>query len=158
MSKKLVHVTYSGEIAQAMHRTFGNSNDDLREIVDVRFQPFVMVNEDMIGAEKVTVDVNKWVIDLRFRQKADNGNFMAGRFNSALDVNAYLTILSHFGLDAEYSLSFVQRCEPMISEILLHSFRIDNGEHINARDFHGVTYIRGEFFRQFDDFFLKYGL
>jgi len=154
MTKKLVYVTYSGEIAEAMAQSFGPPVD----VLDTRFQPFISNNEELVRADRVTVDVSKWLIDLRFRQKADSGSFYGGRLNTALDVNTYLAVLDHFGFDAEYTMEYTHRMEPMIAEILLHAFCVNDNQDIRARHFHGVTYIRGEFFRQFDDFFTKYGM
>lgn len=152
---KAVQVIYTGEMLNVMEQTFGGTAAGM---TDLRFQPFASMNEDL-HKEVAIIKVDKWLMDASFRLKADEGRaFYETRLHSALDVNAYLTILSHFGFDADYYTPFVRKLEPMIADVMLHAYRINPDDRISAREFGGVTYIRGEFFRKFDDLLVKYGM
>ncbi|BAQ02690.1 hypothetical protein AVU38_gp162 [Ralstonia phage RSL2] len=158
MDKKyVVHVVYDGEVLRDMNARDSRSHYD-NGMIDLRFQAFAERNEDMKSFELATVKVDKWLMSLRFRGMADSGDFEHDRFTDSFQVNAYLAVLSHFGFDAPYNRDYIRRLEPMIAEIMLQAYRKDPESRISARDFHGVTYIRGEFFRQFDDFLVKYGM
>ena len=152
---KVVQVIYAGEMQEAMEQTFGGTP---RGMVDLRFQPFAVSNDDL-KSEVALIKVDKWLMDASFRVKADDSRtFYETRLHSAIDVNSYLTVLSHFGFDADYNTPFVRKLEPMIADVMLHAYRINPDDRISAREFGGVTYIRGEFFRKFDDLLVKYGM
>jgi hypothetical protein len=153
---KVVHVVYAGEILKAMENSFAGAAAN--GMTDTRFQPFLQMNADM-EREIETVTVDKWLMDLNFRVKADDGvPFYNSRLHSALDVNAYLAIISHFGFGADYNSTFVRKLEPMISDVMLRAFRSDTSQPISPREFNGKTYSRGEFFAKFEDFLIKYGM
>ncbi|BCM95216.1 hypothetical protein [Burkholderia phage FLC6] len=158
MDKKyVVHVVYDGEVLRSMNAQHPRSHFDNQQI-DLRFQAFAERNDDMRTFELAKVTVDKWLMSSRFIGQAHTEEFYHDGFRDEFEVNAYLAVLSYFGFDAPYSRDFARRCEGMISEIMLQAYRKDPESRISAREFHGVTYIRGEFFRQFDDFLVKYGM
>jgi hypothetical protein len=159
MSKKLlVTVVYGGEIERAFITEQG-LRGMTGPITDLRFQPFVTTNEERDAGNHVSVKCDKWLMSERFRIKVDQRQLpgLNPSWNS-IDVNAFLTVLSHFGFDAEYSMPWVRQVEPMISDVMLQAYRTDPEARRSDRLFHGTTYIRGAFFHAFDDLLVKYGM
>uniref|UniRef100_A0AAU7PF92 Uncharacterized protein n=1 Tax=Burkholderia phage vB_BgluM-SURPRISE13 TaxID=3159457 RepID=A0AAU7PF92_9VIRU len=155
MSKKpIVVVEYGGEVLKSMSFFTGAENG----VVDLRWNPFIIMNDERLGAPKVIVKVNNWVMSHRFRSQCHEERFHLGRFDSAEDVNTYLTILNHFGFEADYNRNFVQRIEPMIAEVMLQAFKVDVDARISPRAFHGEIMERSTFYSKFDDFLVKYGM
>lgn len=156
MSKKpIVVVEFGGEVLKSMAAVVPGAQNG---VVDLRWNPFISTNDERFGAPKVIVKVDNWVMSHQFRSQCHQERFEHSRFNSAEDVNAYLTILDHFGFDADYRREFVQRIEPMIAEVMLQAFKVDIDARISPRAFHGEIMERSTFYSKFDDFLVKYGM
>lgn len=156
MSKKyLVHVVYDGEVLKELN-AMGMYAD--KGMIDLRWQAFCETNEERKEAEVAIVKVDNWLMSLRFRGQVDRHQFQSERFYSAFEVNAYLTVLSHFGFDADYNRNFVRKIEPIIAEVLLQAYKVDNEARIAPRAFHGEVMERSTFISKFDDFLMKYGM
>lgn len=152
-NKPIVHVTYGGEVLKSIPN--GGSEHG---VVDLRWNPFLLTNDERREASVVTVKVENWLMSLRFRAECYGERFVGERFYAPEDVNAYLTILDHFGFDADYNRDFVRRIEPMIAEVMLQAFKVDLDARISPRAFHGEVMDRSTFYAKFDDFLIKYGM
>lgn len=152
--KCVVHVSYSGEVVRSM-RTASHLRIDPSGVIDTRFQPFADNNEERAKLPPKQIDIGEWIITEKFMNAVHTKDL---GFNSELDVNTYLTLLSHFGFDAPYTSTFVRKLEPMIAEAMLQSFLVKPVKPISDRLFNGVVYSRATFFDKFDNFLIKYGL
>ena len=123
-------------------------------ITDIRFLPFIDYNIDKHGTfeiEKVEIPVSRVFGPTKLLENR------IWPMKIAEEINGWLAIVDHYGVDAEYTQAFFDSMKEVLVNIIAYGY-INDGDDPNTavRRFNGRTMTREEFYGEFFRLVVRY--